>query len=74
MLKHSKDESLGERETYRQNRRHRLCSLCRVPRKTTPGVGGVLISVTSWGQFEVDLVRGYHWLEHRGRFSQLLMT
>ena len=66
MLKHSKDESLGERETYRQNRRHRLCSLCRVSRKTTPGVGGVLISVTSWGQFEVDLVREYHWLEHWG--------
>ena len=26
MLKRSKDESLGERETYRQSRRHRLCS------------------------------------------------
>ena len=74
MLKHSKDESLGERETYRQNRRHRLCSLCRVPRKTAPRVGGFLISVTGWGQIEVDLERGFHWLEHRGRFSQLLVT
>ena len=40
----------------------------------TWGLGGVLISVAGWGQFEVDLVRGFHWSEHRGLFSQLLMT
>ena len=57
MFKLSKDESLGERETCRRGRRHRLCSCVAFLGRPHQGLGGVLMSATGVTVRSFHLVR-----------------
>ena len=60
MLKHSKDESIFLRETYRGEPSSSSVFLCRIPWKTAPGVGGCPDVCHPCDSSKLSLGAGYH--------------